>query len=98
MRYLLTTQQVRDEVEKAQRLAEEVKRPKGVYGLKVEPDEDQDGNPMFVVSVDVDDDPDPSDDRLDELVDYEDKIAQKISSGGFASWPLVHLVPRGTTK
>jgi len=98
MRYVLSATQVSDEVNKAHSLAEEVKRPKGVFGIKIESDEDQDGNPMLVISVDVEDDPDPSDDRLDELVDYEDKIAKEISNGGFASWPLIHFVPREHKK
>ncbi len=98
MRYLLTPQQTLDEVKKARRLAEKVERPHGVFGIKIEPDQDQDGNPMFVVSVDIEDDLDPSEDRLDELIDYEDKVAKTISDGGFASWPLIHFVPRETTK
>lgn len=49
---------------------------------------------MLVISVDVDDDPDPSDAQLDELIDYENRVANRISDGGLASWPLVRLVPR----
>ena len=49
---------------------------------------------MLIVSVDVDDDPNPSDERLDELLDYENELWSKITDGGLASWPLVRLAPR----
>ena len=98
MRYSLTAQQIEDEVKEATRLAEGVKRPKGVYSLVIEPDQDQDGNPMFLILIRVDDDPNPSDERLDELVDYEDRVIGKISDGNFASWPLVQLVPNESRK
>lgn len=88
------TRSIEKEVESATQLAEQVKRLRGVHGVRVESDQDAEGNPMLIVSVDVDDDPDPSDERLDELLDYENEIWSKISDGGLASWPLVQLVPR----
>lgn len=91
---VLNREQIEKEVEKASRLANQVEAPSGVYGVHVESDQDHDGNPMLVISVDVDDDPDPSDAQLDDLIDYENRVANRISDGGLASWPLVRLVPR----
>jgi hypothetical protein len=94
MSIALSHDQIEQEVESAARLANQVKRPRGVHGIRVESDKDAEGNPMLIVSVDVDDDPDPSDERLDELLDYENELWSKITDGGLASWPLVRLTPR----
>ena len=91
----LDQKQVEKEVDRATKLARKVKRPKGVHGLKVEADQDADGNPMFIISIAVDDDPNPSDERLDELVDFEDKVSKAIREGDFVSWALVRFEPRG---
>ena len=94
MSIALSHDQIEQEVESAARLANQVKRPRGVHGILVESDKDAEGNPMLIVSVDVDDDPNPSDERLDELLDYENELWSKITDGGLASWPLVRLAPR----
>jgi hypothetical protein len=94
MSIALSHDQIEQEVESAARLANQVKRPRGVHGIRVESDKDAEGNPMLIVSVDVDDDPNPSDERLDELLDYENELWSKITDGGLASWPLVRLAPR----
>lgn len=94
MSIALSHDQIEQEVESAARLAKQVKRPRGVHGVRVEADRDAEGNPMLIISVDVDDDPDPSDERLDELLDYENELWRTITDGGLASWPLVRLAPR----
>lgn len=94
---VIDERQIADEVKRATRLAKRVKRPRGVHGLTVEPDEDHEGNPKLVISVEVDDDPDdpsPSSKRLDELIDYDRAVTSKIWSGEFVSWPSVRFVSR----
>jgi hypothetical protein len=95
MATVLDGKQIKDEVDRATKLARKVKRPKGVHGVTVAADQDADGNPMFIVSVAVDDDLNPSDERLDELVDFEDELSRVIRGGDFVSWPLVRFEPRG---
>lgn len=94
MANMLDRERIENEVTSADRLAKRIDRPRGVHGIRIESDQDHDGNPMLVVSVDLDDDLNPSDERLDELIDYEDKIARTIRESGAISWPLVRLVPR----
>ena len=97
MSNVLTRREVAREIESAAVLARRVKAPRGVHGIRVESDENQDGNPILVIFVEEDDDPDPSDERLDELIDYEEKVASEILDGGLASWPLVRIMPRAST-